>query len=49
LGVAGQTLLGAGIISRIMPLLGLELLDMAYDDAAIPLRARVAQLCGVSR
>jgi hypothetical protein len=40
LGVAAQTLLGAGIISRIMPLFGLGLLDMAYDVAALNLPSR---------
>ena len=37
-----------GIIGRIMPLFGLELLDVTYDVAALNLPSRVGQLFGVS-
>jgi hypothetical protein len=48
LGIAAQGLLVIPIIGYIMPLLGLELLDMARDVAAFNLPARTAQLFGIS-
>jgi hypothetical protein len=48
LGIAAQGLLVIVIIGYIMPLLGLELLDMARDVAAFNLPARAAQLFGIS-
>jgi hypothetical protein len=48
LGIAAQALLGVVIIGYIMPLFGLELLDMVCDVAAFNLPARVGQLFGVS-
>jgi hypothetical protein len=38
-----------GIIGYVMPLFGLELLDMAHDVAAFNLPSRVGQLLGSIR
>jgi hypothetical protein len=46
LGIAAQALIVWVIIGYVMPLLGLELLDMARDVAAFNLPARVGQLFG---
>ena len=48
LGIAAQVFLVWGIIGHVMPLFGLELLDMARDVAAFNLPARVGQLFGGS-
>src|ERR1700730_13092434 len=48
LGIDSQALLVVVIIGYVMPLFGLELLDMARDVAAFNLPARVGQLFGVS-
>jgi hypothetical protein len=48
LGIAAQAFLVVAIIGYIMPLFGLELLDMARDVAAFNLPARVGQLFRVS-
>jgi hypothetical protein len=48
LGIAAQAFLVVVIIGYIMPLFGLELLDMAREVAAFNLPARVGQLFGVS-
>jgi hypothetical protein len=48
LGIAAQAFLAIVIIGYIMPLFGLELLDMARDVAAFNLPARVGHLFGVS-
>jgi hypothetical protein len=48
LGIAAQVFLVWVIIGYLMPLFGLELLDMACDVAAFNLPARVGQLFGVS-
>jgi hypothetical protein len=48
LGIAAQAFLAVGIISYVMPWLGLGLLDMARDVAAFNLPARLGQLFGVS-
>ena len=47
-GIAAQALLAVGIIGYVMPLFGLELVNMARDVAALNLPARVGQLFGVS-
>lgn len=47
LGITAQLLLAVLIIGYVMPLLGLELLDMARELVAFNLPARVAQLFGV--
>jgi hypothetical protein len=44
LGIAAQGLLAWGLIFRVMPVLGLDLLDMARAVAAVDLPARLAQL-----
>lgn len=49
LGIAAQVLLVVGIIGYVMPLFGLELLDMAHDVAAFNLPSRVGQLLGSIR
>jgi hypothetical protein len=46
LGIAAQALLVVVIIGYMMPLAGLELLDMARDVAAFNLPSRVGQLFG---
>jgi hypothetical protein len=48
LGIAAQAFLVVFIIGYVMPLFGLELLDMARDLAAFNLPARVGQLSGAS-
>ena len=48
LGIAAQAFLVVAIVGYVMPLFGLELLDMARDVAAFNLPARVAELFGVS-
>jgi hypothetical protein len=48
LGVAEGAFLIVVIIANIMPLFGLELLDMARDVAALNPPARVGHLFGVS-
>jgi hypothetical protein len=47
-GIAAQALLARGHHGYVMPLFGLELLNMARDVAALNLPARVEQLFGVS-
>jgi hypothetical protein len=48
LGIAAQAFLVVVVIGYVMPLFGLELLDMAREVAAFNLPARVGQLFGVS-
>ena len=48
LGIAAQVFLVWVIIGHVMPLFGLEWLDMARGVAAFNLPARVGQLFGVS-
>ena len=48
LGIAAQGFLVVVIIGYVMPLFGLELLDIARDVAAFNLPARVGELFGVS-
>jgi len=48
LGVVAQVLLVVVMIGYVMPLFGLELLDMARDVVAFDLPGRVGQLLGVS-
>ena len=48
LGIAAQAFLAVAVIGYIMPLFGLELLDMARDLAAFNVPARVGKLFGVS-
>jgi hypothetical protein len=48
LGIAAQAVLVVVIIGYVMPLFGLELLDMARDVAAFNPPARLGQLVGVN-
>jgi hypothetical protein len=48
LGLAVQAFLVVVIIGYVMPVFGLELLDIARDLATFNLPARVGQLFGVS-
>jgi hypothetical protein len=48
LGIAAQAFLVVVVIGYILPVFGLELLDMARDIAAVNLPARVGQLFGAS-
>ena len=48
LGIAAQAFLVVVVIGYVMPLFGLELLDMARDVAAFNLPARVGHLFAVS-